>query len=171
MNKASIAVLGIGNTILGDDGAGVHLARHLEQVWSFTPAVAIHLVETGGLHAADLMAGCETAILLDTMVSAEPPGTVVILDKDALLTQHVAPGLAGHALGVGKAIEFALATGAIPNQLYLVAIVPAVIALTEQLSARVQSAMADYERETLALLRALGVNANHKRGGLHPWCR
>ena len=165
MGSAKVAVLGIGNTILGDDGAGAHLARRLGENWSFSPAVDIHLVETGGLHAADLMNGYETVILLDTALGNEQlPGAVFILDKADLLCPASISGLAGHALGLRKAIEFAEVTGAMPRQLFLVAIVPEVIAFSEELSEQVQAAMPDYERKTLVLLHTLGIDAINNRG-------
>ena len=40
MNKAEIAVMGIGNIIMQDEGIGVHIIRELEK-YDFNPHIAL----------------------------------------------------------------------------------------------------------------------------------
>ena len=46
MNKAEIAVMGIGNILMQDEGIGVHIIRELEK-YDFNPHIA--LID-GGIH-------------------------------------------------------------------------------------------------------------------------
>ena len=159
-------VIGVGNTILSDEGAGMHLLERLRQRWTYSPSVTFHAAGTGGLHVADVMAGHASAIFLDIIAADQPPGTVMVLDKQALLRPGPSGELAGHAVGLNKAIEFATLTGELPDQLFLVAIVPAVIAFGERLSGQVGAAMEEYERAALVLIQSLGITVNINKGAV-----
>ena len=67
-------LLALGNDILGDDGAGLAAARRLEGACA--PSVDVVLSSEAGLALIDLMEGYERALLLDSVVTGAPPGTV-----------------------------------------------------------------------------------------------
>ena len=161
---ARCAVIGVGNTILSDEGAGVHLVNRMQARWQCSPQVDFVAAGTSGLQVADMMAGYGSVILLDTIISDMPPGTVLVVAKEQLLQPEPAQGLAGHAVGLKKAIELARIQGTVPVNLVLVAIVPALIAFGETLSAQVEAAMKQYESVTLALMQTMGITAARKQG-------
>jgi hydrogenase maturation protease len=165
------AVIAVGNSILCDEGAGVHLANRMQARWHFAPRVDFYVAGTSGLQVADIMAGYQSVILLDTIVSSLPPGTVVRIDKEQLMQTTSSRGLAGHALGLKKAIEFAAAMGSVPARLALVAIVPAVIGFCEHLSRPLEAALEDYEMATLRLMQTLGISATAQFCEDQQWCR
>ena len=63
-------ILGIGNPILCDDGAGIHVAHQLKQHIT-DPSVTIDEAFTGGMNLLDMMLGYDKAILIDTINSAK----------------------------------------------------------------------------------------------------
>lgn len=161
---ARCAVIGVGNTILSDEGAGVHLVNRMREKWQCSPPVDFIAAETSGLHVADMMAGYGSVILLDTIISDENPGTVLVVAKERLLQPEASRGLAGHAVGLKKAIELAAMLGTVPDRLVLVAMVPARIAFGERLSPQVEAAMNEYESVTLALMLSMGIKAARRQG-------
>jgi len=82
--SAKTLVAGVGNIFLGDDGFGSEVARRL--MGSGLPdEVRVADYGTSGMHLAyDLSSGYETAILIDASPRGEPPGTVSVLDVDAV---------------------------------------------------------------------------------------
>jgi len=64
--QSKILILGIGNTIRGDDGVGIFVGRLLrEQIDS--PDVDIKETEEAGMNLLDMMVGYEKAIIIDSI--------------------------------------------------------------------------------------------------------
>jgi len=59
-------VLGVGNPILKDDGAGIHVIRQLKKYVN-DPNVTLDEAMTGGMNLLDMIIGYEKAILIDTV--------------------------------------------------------------------------------------------------------
>ena len=59
-------VLGVGNPILKDDGAGIHVVRQLKK-YVKDPDVTLDEAMTGGMNLLDMIIGYEKAILIDTV--------------------------------------------------------------------------------------------------------
>jgi hydrogenase maturation protease len=59
-------VLGVGNPILKDDGAGIHVVRQLKKYVN-NPNVILDEAMTGGMNLLDMIIGYEKAILIDTV--------------------------------------------------------------------------------------------------------
>jgi hydrogenase maturation protease len=90
--RSRTLIVGVGSTILGDDGVGVRLAREL--VARGVPA-GVDVIElgTGGLGLLDHVAGYDRLIVLDAIVTGAPPGTVHVSTDNAIpATLHVGPG-------------------------------------------------------------------------------
>jgi hydrogenase maturation protease len=65
MDKKKILILGIGNSIRGDDAIGLLVARELaKQHW---PGVEIKELETSGFEIIDEMAGYDKLIIIDAL--------------------------------------------------------------------------------------------------------
>lgn len=77
MNEAAgkLLVLGIGNVLMGDEGVGVHVVRHLEK--EDIPA-GVELLDggTGSFLLLDPMQLARKVILIDATLDENPPGTV-----------------------------------------------------------------------------------------------
>jgi hydrogenase maturation protease len=81
-------VLGLGNPVLSDDSAGLHVVRGLAAQQDRWPAVEFDEAYCGGLGLMERLVGYDRVILVDAIVSGEPPGTVRTLGVDDLPTQH-----------------------------------------------------------------------------------
>lgn len=85
-------IVGIGSTIRGDDGVGVHAARQLRQR---TLPAEVDVIELGtaGLGLLDHVVGYDRLIVLDAIVSGEEPGVVRLLAGDDVARgAHLAAG-------------------------------------------------------------------------------
>ena len=70
-----LLVLGIGNVLMGDEGVGVHVVRHLEKLG--TPE-GVELLDggTGSFLLLEPMNRARRIILIDATLDSQPPGTV-----------------------------------------------------------------------------------------------
>ncbi len=158
--KDTIGVVGVGNTILQDEGAAVHLIKRFKDHWCPCSNVDFIGAETAGIGVADIITEYDAVILLDTILTKEEPGSIIVKEKDELVKKNGSSVTAGHALGLRQAIEFAALTDSIPEKLILIGIVPAVIHFGETLSRQVEEAMASYEIAVIRQLAIWGVELN-----------
>ncbi|MEM4257843.1 MAG: hydrogenase maturation protease [Candidatus Thermoplasmatota archaeon] len=81
-------IVGIGNPILGDDGAGIHVVDELKKHLN-NQEIIIETASTGGMNLLDMIIGYDQAILIDTMKKPDlQPGTVQQYDISELPTTH-----------------------------------------------------------------------------------
>lgn len=109
-------VIGVGNDMRGDDGAGRIVARLLRE-----QCVQAAVAESGG-EGTSLMEtwnGREVVVIVDAMRSGGVPGTVRRFDAESgPLPAHVR-NRSSHAFGVGEAVELSRSLGTLPSQLTL----------------------------------------------------
>ena len=74
-DRSGILVLGIGNVLMGDEGVGVHILRHLERV-SLPASVTLLDGGTGSFILLDPMCRAGRIVLVDATVDENPPGSV-----------------------------------------------------------------------------------------------
>jgi len=70
-----ILILGIGNILMGDEGVGVHVVRHLE-ARGLPEGVACLDGGTGSFQLLDALQSASRVVLVDATVDGAPPGTV-----------------------------------------------------------------------------------------------
>ena len=71
----NVLVLGIGNVLMGDEGIGVHVVRHLEKL-GVPQGVELLDGGTGSLLLLEPMQRARKIILIDATLDDHPPGTV-----------------------------------------------------------------------------------------------
>jgi hydrogenase maturation protease len=124
-------VIGIGNALRGDDAAGVEVASRLQGV----------ACEEEPSRLIEAWEGWDAAILVDTVVSGAPPGTLHRFDaSDAPIPAH---GLRSstHAIGLAETIELARALGRLPKRLVVYGVEGASFAAGAPLSPAVEEAV------------------------------
>lgn len=91
--SGNVLVLGIGNVLMGDEGVGVHVVRHLETL-GVPEGVELLDGGTGGFLLLEPMARARRIILIDATLDDKPAGTVSRLtprfstDYPRTLTAH-----------------------------------------------------------------------------------
>lgn len=147
----SIVVIGIGNNLLGDDGAGIHVIEHLKaERWP----VPITFLD-GGTLSFSLLEHVETAdrlVIIDAAFLDAPPGTVAVFRNTELehfLTHSRRPSV--HEVNLLDVLGAARLRGRLPGEYALVAIEPEVIHWSSTPSPAVAAAI-DEARERVAEL-------------------
>ena len=98
-------LIGVGNALRGDDAAGLLVARRLGGITH----------EGEGTALLDLWDGCDAVVLVDTMRSGAPPGTIRRFDTTTEPLPAESRFASTHAIGVAEAIELARILGTLPQ--------------------------------------------------------
>ncbi len=103
-------VIGVGNPMRGDDGAGLDVAAALRG----EPGIEVRQHAGEGLDLIAIWEGAGAVLLVDTVRSGAPPGTLHRFDiSDGPLPSRLRRQ-AGHAVSVATAIELARTLGRLP---------------------------------------------------------
>lgn len=137
---AKILVAGIGNILLGDEGAGVHAVRELAR--QAPPGVDVVDAGTALGEIVGRLGGYRKLVLVDAVDAGQPPGQIIrleIRDENDLAAAPLPLSL--HELGVAEALREARLLGLLPPQVVLLGVQPERIAPGLGLSAAVAQAL------------------------------
>lgn len=115
--KNNILVLGIGNILLNDEGAGIHVVTRLEKE-GFTGA---DLMDggTGGFHLLGFIQSYSDVIIIDASLDQFPAGHVRVLQPK--YAKDFPAQLSAHEIGLKDLLDAAFLLGNLPK-IHLVAI-------------------------------------------------
>ena len=140
----SVLVLGIGNIIMSDDGAGVRVVQRLAEEFRFPPEVMVLDGGTLGLDLLPELEGVEKLIVVDAVETGKPPGTLVRLTGDDV-SIAVETKVSPHQMGLKDLLAAASLQGSLPGELVLLGIQPARVetgtVLSPAVAARLESLM------------------------------
>jgi hydrogenase maturation protease len=78
--ERGIAIVGIGNLLLSDDGVGIHAVRMLRDQPGIAAAARVIDGGTVGTNLLAEVAGCENLLVLDAVDAGLSPGAVIWMD-------------------------------------------------------------------------------------------
>jgi hydrogenase maturation protease len=152
-----VSILGMGNVLMGDDGAGPYAAAVLSARYQLPDNVTVEDIGTPGLDLAPFLAGADTLLLVDTVRSDAPAGTIRTYEKEALLKQKLQPRLSPHDPALGQCLTTLEMAGCAPKEMLLVGIVPERTAFGPGLSPAVQGAIPAAIERIVEELRSRGI--------------
>jgi hydrogenase maturation protease len=161
-----VAVLGLGNVLMADDGFGPYLARVLEAEWEFPPDAVVQDLGTPGLDLAPWLADVELVVVLDTVATSAPPGDVRTYSRDELFRRAPSPRLSPHDPGLREALLSAELAGIAPRELLVVGVVPERVVTGPGLSDTVRAAVPAAADAVVRLLRERGCQVERRAAPL-----
>jgi hydrogenase maturation protease len=105
----NIIILGIGQSLRSDDGAGLAAIHHWEETFPLTASnisITALEIELPGLELLNLLEGFDAAILVDAVQSTAKPGTIHKLGEADILGFSEAYQSA-HGWGVAETLQLA----------------------------------------------------------------
>lgn len=156
-------MLGIGQSLRGDDGAGVAAVQHWQTVYPESSApvrLRVELAELPGLSLLDLLEGCQAALIVDAVRSGSgaAPGTLHLLEENQLAAFLPESGSA-HALGIAETLALGrlLQPERLPHTLLLLGIEAGPLELGTGLSPQVMEALPAAARKIQAILELFSL--------------
>lgn len=156
-DRARVRVLGLGNVLMGDDGAGPWIVEELLARWTFPPDVAVADLGTPGLDLIPFLAGAEAVVLVDTVKADGPPGTLKLYRRDEILRHPPGPRVSPHDPGVKEALLTLELAGGAPAEVVLVGVVPGFVGKSVLLTPTVRDAVERAAAEVVRILGEMGL--------------
>ncbi len=153
-------ILGIGNTLLADEGLGIHLLEHLRAQHPQLPGVSYLDGGTLSFTLAPEIEDCDNLIVLDAAQLQSPPGTISLLEG-ADMDHFVGHGKRSvHEVGLVDLISIAQLQGRLPARRALIAIQPAQLGWGDAPSEVVARAIPEASAQVIDLLYKWQVVTN-----------
>lgn len=103
----TVTVIGIGQSLRGDDGAGPEAVRQWLERFQETanrPEVRVAACELPGLVLLDMLQDTDSAILVDSVQSSNTPGTIHHLSEEEL-SAFASDSKSAHGWGVAETLR------------------------------------------------------------------
>jgi hydrogenase maturation protease len=120
----SVAIVGIGNNLLTDDGAGIHALNRFADEYADDDVACID-GGTVGLALLDRLSSHEGLIALDAMILGKKPGTVTVLQGEDMDSHLRNQRGSVHEVGLSDLMDALRLRGELPDNRALIGIEPA----------------------------------------------
>ncbi|MBI1919920.1 MAG: HyaD/HybD family hydrogenase maturation endopeptidase [Geobacter sp.] len=154
----SVLVLGIGNTIMSDDGVGSRVVQRLQDEFSFPTGVSVLEGGTLGLDLLPHLEGISRLLIVDALETGKLPGTIVRLSGEEIPSAF-RTRLSPHQVGLQDLLAVAAFQGFAPEEMVLWGIQPASIEPGTELTEAVALQVEMLVENVLAELRRWGMAA------------
>lgn len=121
--EGRIAIIGIGNLLIKDEGVGVHAIHALRERYAFPPSVDIIDGGTKGLDLLPFIEGCKYLMLVDAVNFSKEPGFIKVIEGNNV-KGYLDLKFSVHQIGIPDMIFAVAFKGIIPEDMCLVGIQP-----------------------------------------------
>jgi hydrogenase maturation protease len=136
----SLAVIGLGNVLLGDDGFGPFVVELLRTRYAFPPEVELLDLGTPGLGLISYLHGHDAVVIVDAVAGSGLPGDVRVYEEVELERMPTAPRVSPHDPAVAEALSITRLAGNGPHDVCVVGVVPCSLELGAGLTEAVRAA-------------------------------
>lgn len=131
MCKKKIAVIGVGNILMGDEGVGVEVVRRMERL-KYLGDVELIDAGTAFLDVVLELRSFEKVIIIDAVHGGEAAGTVYRFTLDDV--EGDKPAISLHDFGVIESIRLESLVADLPKEIVFYGVEPQIINIAMQLS-------------------------------------
>ena len=157
-------VLGIGNTILSDEGVGVRAAEAFERRYPLPEDVRVIDGGTAGMELLDDLSDVDFLVVLDTIMAGKPPGTIVQLAGDQVPV-FFRKKLSPHQIGLADVLASLELIGHLPKDVVVIGVQPVTLELGTDLSPVVADRIPELVDMAAAALIARGYRLENPIAG------
>jgi hydrogenase maturation protease len=136
----AILILGLGNTIMSDDGFGVRVIEELASRCRFREEVTLLDGGSLGMDLLPHLAGVERLLIVDALEMHAAPGTIFRL-QGAEVPGACTGRLSVHQLGIQELLAFAELQGRLPRELVVWGVQPESVGIGTELSETTAAAL------------------------------
>lgn len=133
-------VLGLGNTIMSDDGIGPKVIEQLQQGGGLPDGMMLLDGGTLGLDLLPHLEGVQRLIIVDAVEIGQPAGTCVRLAGDEV-PMALETKLSPHQMGMKDLLAVARLMGHLPDEIVLIGVQPACLEMDTELTPAVAAAL------------------------------
>jgi hydrogenase maturation protease len=148
-------VLGIGNIILSDEGAGVRAVEALAREYELPPEVQVIDGGTSGMEMIEDLSDLDLLVVLDVVLTGAAPGTLVRI-AGPQVPVFFRSKLSPHQIGLPDVLASLELLGAIPAEIIVHGVEPVSLALGLEMTPPVAAAVPLLAERAAADLAARG---------------
>jgi hydrogenase maturation protease len=151
-----IVVLGVGNTLLSDEGVGVKAIEKLQQDFALPPEVVVIDGGTTGMEMLEDLSGADHLIMIDAVRSGKAPASIVRL-ADEQIPVFFRTKLSPHQIGLSDVLATLELMGEQPGGITVIGVEPASLETGMALTPQVEARLPEVVEMIVAELGRLGV--------------
>lgn len=152
-----ITVLGIGNTILTDEGFGVRVVEYLQENYKFPANVQLIDGGTLGVELQHFIVGTQKLLIIDSIDGGAVAGTTFHLHGDEILN-HFTQKISAHEIGIQDILTMLEITGKKIPRVELLGVQPYSLDAGMNLTPPMQKLLPLFADRALAILKSWGVD-------------
>lgn len=149
---SKLGVLGIGNTLKGDDGIGVVLVNRISEK-DFSGDVEFQEVGTSGLNILHYLKDLDKALIIDALRSEGEPGDYLFFGPEEVDSSIKVRST--HDANLLEAIELSETLGERPEEITIMGIIPEDMSIGEDLSDSLTEKLPELEEKLTEKIRSL----------------
>lgn len=153
----SILVLGLGNTIMTDDGFGVEVVTRLSSRYYFQGSVQLIDGGTLGLDLLPYLEEVESLLIIDALDMRDEPGKIFRLEGEEV-PRAFSSKLSVHQMGLQDLLAVAELQGHVPRNLVVWGVQPESIEMGTELTATLAATVEPVVTRVLEELQGWGVS-------------
>lgn len=157
----NIAIFGIGNILLSDDGVGIHIISRLNDEYQFPENVEIIDGGTKGLDLLPLFENRDKVLFIDAANFKKEPGTIGTIEGDNI-PAFLGQKLSVHHIGIPDMLFAAKLMEITPPEMFLIGIQPQSMETSTELTDVVSSKMDALLEKVLDKLKEWGITVLKK---------
>ena len=150
-------MLGVGNILLSDEGAGIKAVEDLQKRYSLPQEIEVIDGGTMGFDLLPYLDNRSHLFIIDAVKSEKPPGTasrIPLDDPPAYFRTKISP----HQLGLSELLAIASMTDSLPDEIVLFGIEPEKLETSLEMSAAVEKNITSLVDMVAAELEQLGFS-------------
>lgn len=147
-----LAIIGIGNPMMGDDGIGPRLISELQG-----SDLGVDLIDmgTGGMQLVHVLAGYGSVIIIDSADMNLSPGESRVFSPEEVVSLKETRAYSLHDWDLMRSIDISRELGEAPERILILAVQPGSLDMREGLSPEVEKGIPGYIEELRTALGSL----------------
>jgi hydrogenase maturation protease len=154
-------VLGVGNTILADEGVGVRVVEALEREYTLPEGVVAIDAGTSGMEMLEDMSHLDFLLVVDAIAAGKAPGELVKLSGDEVPV-FFRRNLSPHGIGLSDVLASLEFLGAEPKETVILGVQPVSMELSTELTPTVAALVPELVAQVVAELSTRGLAPRRK---------
>ena len=161
VKPSGTVVIGLGNPLMGDDGVGLAVLERLRG-FEFDPPVELVDGGTWGLNLLPVLEDAERVLLIDAINTGATPGTIVVLERDAL-PRYLSTKVSPHQVDLQDVLALAELRGKLPEMTVAIGVQPERVEMITELSPAVERGVDLLVAAVLSRLEEWGHSGRPRR--------
>jgi len=155
--QKKIALIGLGNILMQDEGVGVHAVKAVAERYQVPPELDIVDGGTAGLDLLPFIEDRDRVLFVDAVDFGEEPGFMGVLENEAIPQAFGKSKASLHHVGLAEVLAAARLLEALPREVCLIGIQPQSLEVGLELTPVLQEKLESLVERIIATLRDWGI--------------